>query len=160
MQAEASFNQAFKEKYALYGRMLYKIAVVHLGNQNDAEDAVQETFFKLLYKAPSFVDPNHEKAWVIRVMCNHCKNQAGGFWRKRVVKLEEDMVAVFEAEDRELLDRVLALPIKYKTAIHLYYFEGYSVKHIAKILDIGESSVKMRLQRGREMLRMEMEGGR
>ncbi len=160
MQAEVSFNHTFAQKYAMYGRMLYKIAYIHLGNQNDAEDAVQETFFKLLYKAPVFADANHEKAWVIRVICNICKNMSGSFWRKRVVQLEDHMKAVFDSKDFEMLELVLALPVKYKAVIHLHYFEGYPVKLIATILNIGESSVKMRLQRGRQLLKMEMEGER
>jgi RNA polymerase sigma-70 factor (ECF subfamily) len=132
--------------------------MVHLGNKSDAEEAVQEAFIKLLYKAPTFVDTEHEKAWVIRVLINICKNLTGSLWRKRVIRMEEIEAYCASTADAELVESVLRLPFKYKAAIHLFYYEDYSVKQIAEALRISESAVKMRLQRGRERLRTEMEG--
>ncbi|MCQ6563846.1 RNA polymerase sigma factor [Paenibacillus mendelii] len=157
MQTHSLPNDVFSSKYSLYGSMLFKIAMVHLGNKSDAEEAVQEAFIKLLYKAPSFVDLEHEKAWVIRVIINICKNLTGSLWRKRVVHMEQIEAYCSSAADAELVESVLRLPFKYKAAIHLFYYEDYSVKQIAEALRISESAVKMRLQRGREMLRIEME---
>ena len=138
--------------------MLYKIALLHLGNKEDAEEALQETFMKLLYKSPAFNDQNHEKAWLIRVITNHCKSMLGGLWRRRVVKME-GMDEFFESvSDRALIDNVMGLPFKYKVVIHLYYYEDYAVRQIAEIMQISESAVKMRLQRGRQQLKLELEG--
>ena len=53
---------------------------------------------------------------------------------------------------------VIRLPEQYKLPIHLHYYEGYSVAEIAKILKLGQSAVKMRLKRGRELLKLELEG--
>lgn len=64
----------FESKYNLYGKMLYKIAFLYFGNSYDAEDALQEVFIRLLYKSPSFKNENHEKAWLIRVMQNKCRD--------------------------------------------------------------------------------------
>ncbi|MUG65156.1 sigma-70 family RNA polymerase sigma factor [Paenibacillus campinasensis] len=146
------------EIYELYGSMLFKIAMIHLGNKQDVEEALQETFFKLIDKAPHFNDSEHQKAWLIRVLTNQCKNMRGSLWRKRVTRLDDVQAYFVEPSDRALIDEVMSLPFKYKTVIHLYYYEGYSVKQIAHILQIGESAVKMRLARGRELLRMELEG--
>lgn len=147
------------DAYQIYGSMLFKIAMVHLGNKEDAEEAMQETFIKLLYKSPDFRDLEHKKAWLIRVMTNHCKNMQGSLWRKRVMKVEQiDDYFEFTSPDRVLMDHVLKLPFKYKTVIHLYYYEDYSVREIAGILQIKESAVKMRLNRGRKLLRMDLEG--
>lgn len=150
----------FGETYLLYGKMLYRIAMIHLGNKEDAEEAIQETFAKLLYKSPEFNDQNHKKAWLIRVITNQCKNMLGSLWRRRVVKMEE-MNDFFESEtDRTVMDHVMALPFKFKAVIHLYYYEDYSVNQISDILQISESAVKMRLQRGRQRLKLELEGER
>jgi len=150
----------FGETYLLYGKMLYRIAMIHLGNKEDAEEAMQETFAKLLYKSPEFNDQEHMKAWLIRVITNQCKNMSGSIWRRRVVSLEK-MNEIFESEsDRTIVEHVMALPFKFKAVIHLYYYEDYTVSHISEILQISESAVKMRLQRGRQRLKLELEGER
>lgn len=129
------------------------------GNKNDAEEAVQETFIKLLYKAPSFHEPEHEKAWLIRVMTNHCKNMQRSLWRRRVVSVE-DIESCFQSlKDLQLFEEVVGLPFKYKAVIHLFYYEDYTVRQIAETLSLSESAVKMRLQRGRQLLKLELEGG-
>ncbi|MDF2926459.1 MAG: polymerase sigma factor, sigma-70 family [Paenibacillaceae bacterium] len=147
----------FLAKYEAYGRMLFRIAMVHLGNKADAEEAVQEAFIKLLYKAPEFGDQEHEKAWIIRVITNLCRNMARSVWNRRVVRMEEMEQYAGSGPDLELLEHVLRLPSKYKIVIHLFYYEDYPVRQIAEILKLRESAVKMRLQRGRQMLLMEWE---
>lgn len=146
------------EAYQLYGAMLFKIAMVYLGNKQDAEEAMQETFIKLMNKAPAFSDREHEKAWLIRVITNHCKSMLSSLWRKRVTRMEQMDDYFEEPSERLLMDHVLDLPFKYKSVIHLFYYEDYSVRQIAGILRISESAVKMRLQRGRKLLRMDLEG--
>ena len=150
-------GDGFSRQYNLYGSMLFKIAMVHLGNKSDAEEAVQEAFIKLLYKAPDFADAEHEKAWTIRVIVNICKNMTRSLWNKRVICMEEIEAYCDAAADAGILESVLRLPFKYKAVIHLFYYEDYSVKQIAEALQISESAVKMRLQRGREILKIEME---
>ncbi|ETT48470.1 MULTISPECIES: RNA polymerase sigma factor [unclassified Paenibacillus] len=147
------------KSYEQYADMLYRIALVHLGSRQDAEEATQDTFIKLMEKAPLFKDDEHQKAWLIRVITNHCKNLLGRGWRKREVKLEGvEPVTADNPEELAVLQLVLALPVKYKAVIHLYYYEDYPVQEISRILQISESAVKMRLQRGRQLLRLELEG--
>ncbi|WP_339224356.1 RNA polymerase sigma factor [Paenibacillus sp. FSL H8-0332] len=147
------------QSYEVYAEMLYRIALVHLGSRQDAEEATQDTFIKLIEKAPVFKDDEHQKAWLIRVITNHCKNLLGRGWRKREVKLEGvEPVTSDNPEELAILQLVLALPVKYKAVIHLYYYEDYPIQEISRILQISESAVKMRLQRGRQLLKLELEG--
>ncbi|MBP1994229.1 RNA polymerase sigma factor [Paenibacillus eucommiae] len=147
------------KSYETYSSMLFRIAMVHLGSREDAEEATQDTFIKLMEKAPEFKDAEHQKAWLIRVITNHCKTMLGRGWRKREVKRDGlETITADTPEDLALLHLVMALPIKYKTVIHLYYYEDYQVQEISKILQISESAVKMRLQRGRQLLKLELEG--
>ncbi|MFB5676415.1 RNA polymerase sigma factor [Paenibacillus terreus] len=147
------------KSYEAYASMLFRIAMIHLGSREDAEEATQETFIKLMEKAPEFKDAEHQKAWLIRVITNHCKTMLGRGWRKREIKLEgAEPVTAETSEDWELLQLVMALPVKYKTVIHLYYYEDYRIQEISRILRISESAVKMRLQRGRQLLKLNLEG--
>ncbi|MDF2557616.1 MAG: sigma-70 family polymerase sigma factor [Bacillales bacterium] len=150
-------KQDFNEKYDQYCKLIYKIAFIHLGNKADSEEAVQEVFIKLFSKSPVFSDSEHEKAWLIRVTSNHCKNMLRSFWRKRVTQPEDMSVYFGSHKEFENAQLIINLPAKYKTIIHLFYYEGYAVKEISNIMKITESAVKMRLKRGREMLKMELE---
>lgn len=149
--------QGFETAYDAYGPMVYRLAMVYLGHRADAEDVTQEAFVRLLHKAPAFADGEHEKRWLLRVTVNLCRDQLRGFWRKRAVELEPGL-SVRDPESLGLAEAIVALPEKYKGPIHLHYCEGYSVAEIGEILNLSQSAVKMRLKRGREFLRKEMEG--
>ena len=146
-----------EEAYDACGPAVYRLAMVYLGRKADAEDITQEAFLRLLYRAPAFADENHRKRWLLQVAANLCRNQLRGFWRKRVTQLEDTIPAV-PPEELELLNTVMALPDQYKLPLHLHYYEGYSVAETAEILKLGQSAVKMRLKRGRELLKLELEG--
>ncbi len=148
----------FEAKYDEYGAMVYRLAMVYLGCHADAEDVAQEAFLRLLYRAPEFTSAEHEKRWLLRVTVNLCRDCLKGFWRKRAVALEEDYPTA-EPESFSVADAVVRLPEKYKAPIHLHYYEGYSVDEISEILGLSRSAVKMRMKRGRDMLKLEMEGG-
>ena len=144
--------QQLEDAYDAYGAAVYRLAMAFLGQCADAEDVTQETFCRLLYRAPTFADEDHQKRWLLQVAANLCRNQLRGFWRKRVTQLEDTIPAMPPEE------RVMALPEQYKLPIHLYYYEGYSVAETAEILRLGQSAVKMRLKRGRELLKIKLEG--
>ena len=150
-------TRQLEEAYDAYGAAVYRLAMTFLGRHADAEDVTQETFFRLLYRAPAFTGEEHKKRWLLQVAANLCRNQLKGFWRKRVTQLE-DAIPAMAPEKREALNAVIALPEQYKLPIHLYYYEGYSVAETAEILRLGQSAVKMRLKRGRELLKIELEG--
>ena len=147
----------FEAAYDAYGPMVYRLAMVYLGRRADAEDVAQEVFVRLLHRTPAFADGEHEKRWLLRVTANLCRDQLRGFWRRRAVELEPGLPAG-DSESLGLAEAIVALPEQYKAPIHLHYCEGYSVAEIGEILNLGQSAVKMRLKRGRELLKLELEG--
>lgn len=136
---------------------VYKAALSYCGNQSDAEDVVQNTFLKLLQRKEPFADEEHVKKWLIRVAINESKNMCTSFWRKRIVPLEESESISdtgFATEEQSgLYDAVMQLKEKYRVVIHLYYYEEYSIKEIAQILHIKETTVSTRLMRARAKLK-------
>lgn len=145
------------EKYYAYKTMLFRIAFSYLGNKHDCEDVLQEAFIKLCYNAPDFPGDEDEKRWIIRVTINLCKNHLKSYWNRNKINLEELEEFATLPEDKEILTEILHLPVKYNTVIQLYYFIGYNVAEISKLLNLSESAVKMRLKRGRELLKIELE---
>lgn len=139
-----------------YGDMLYRTACLLLGNPHDVQDALQETLLRYLEKAPAFVSPDHEKAWLLRVTTNCCKDCLRSRRRHSHADLEP-LRECLPARETRHLQELYALPAKWKTVLILHYFEGYSVKEIGEILGLSESAVKKRLQRARNALRLEME---
>ncbi|MHA6251139.1 RNA polymerase sigma factor [Oceanobacillus sp. CAU 1775] len=136
-----------------YGNMLFRICLVILCNEKDAEDVVQDTFITYLTKSPTFKDSEHEKAWLITIATNRCKNLR----RYNIIRKHIDIntLQLYSKNDinHGLLDHLMRLPSKYKVVLLLHYVEGYKVDEIAKILTITTSAVKKRLQRGRGLLR-------
>lgn len=136
-----------------YGNMLFRICLVLLSNEKDAEDVVQDTFITYLTKSPIFNDAEHEKAWIITIATNRCKNMRRYNIIRRHMDINELQLYCKREEDYGLLDQLMRLPTKQKIVLLLHYVEGYKVDEIAKILAITASAVKKRLQRGRELLR-------
>lgn len=127
-------DDLFKEKYEKYSKLLFRIAFLHLGSTQDAEDVLQNVFIKLLYSSPGFRDEEHEKAWLIRVTQNHCKNLLKSAARKNQC-LIDDIAADKDSNITAALDismKIRALPASYKTAIFLCYYEDLTVKEIAR----------------------------
>ena len=146
-----------EEKVYQYEDKLLRTALAVVGNNADAEDVVQEVFVKLYQKQPNFESSDHEAAWLIRVAVNLCKNHLRSTWWKKVVPLLDTHPAP-EAEQRDTMQAVLALPAKYRVVIHLYYYEGYSAKKIAEITQQKESTVRQLLTRARRKLKGLLEG--
>ena len=135
-----------------HGNALYRLCLVMLRNPSDAEDAVQETILKYLQKAPAFRDTEHEKAWLIRVAANHCRDLLRHRARHPQTALEEVREAAPAALDSGILEALMALPEKYRIVLTLYYVEECPIAQIAKVIGRTPSAVKMRLQKGRKLL--------
>ena len=150
-----------REVVIKYSDMLYKICLVILCNEQDVQDAIQDTFCRYLEKKPDFRNEEHEKAWLIKVATNICRDMIRFRVRHPKVSIDEVENILAAPEQRETIKELLELPIKNKTVIYLHYVEGYSIKEIADILGITESAVKSRLLRGRKQMRdtVRMEGG-
>ena len=121
-------EQLFSEKYSQYSTMLYRLSMIYLGNAYDAEEAVQEAFIRLLYKAPVFADMEHEKRWLLRVQINICKDMLKSGWRTKTVRLEETGSYQMEPDSLYIMEQLVALPQKYKSVIYLHYYEGYRLQ--------------------------------
>ena len=147
-----SIERDIREVVMKYSDMLYKICIVILCNEQDVQDAIQDTFVRYLEKRPDFHDEEHEKAWLIRVATNICRDMLRFRIRHPKVCIDELENSLAVPEQRETLRELLELPVKQKTVIYLHYVEGYHVKEIADILGITEGAVKMRMKRGREQM--------
>ncbi len=136
-----------------YGNSLYRLCSVMTGNREDADDAVQECFLRYVEKAPDFNDSEHEKAWLIRIASNICKDILRKRKHQSFVSLDEIRNLGVCEDNAQILETLVSLEDKYRIVIHLHYVEGYKAREIAPMLGLTEAAVKKRLQRGREALR-------
>ena len=133
---EVDHSNRLEELIEKYEHTLYRAAAAILGDPQEAEDAVQETYLRYLEKRPEFRDGEHEKAWLLKVTAN--------------------LLDVYPAPDtdcRELMEAVLALPANQRAAVHLHYYEGYTSEEIGAILGQRPGTVRSHLSRARDSLR-------
>lgn len=154
-------RRSVQELFGKYQDNLYIIAFNVCKNAEDAKDVVQDTFMQYYLTNKEFDNEQDIRAWLIRVAINKAKNVTGTFWRKNKTSLEDYMETLtFETpESEELFETVMRLPEKYRIVIHLFYYEEYTVHEIADILKLSESNVKVRLSRGRSMLKEKLQEG-
>lgn len=138
-----------------YKDHLFAVAFNICKNAADADDVVQDTFLQYHITDKQFENEQHIRAWLIRVTINKAKNINMSFWRRAGIPLEDYMETLtFETPEAEdLFEEVMKLPEKYRIVIHLFYYEDYSIREIAQIINATESNVKVRLTRGRRLLR-------
>ena len=136
----------------VHGDRLLRMCAVMLGNADDAEDAVQETVIRYFQKAPQFENEEHEKAWLLRVASNRCRDMLR--FRRRHPQTDIDSLYDLAAEQPacDILDALMTLPEKFRLVMLLYYVEEYRVGEIARIIRKTPSAVKMRLHKGRKLL--------
>ena len=148
-------KQMIVEKYF---DTVYRLALSQTRDKSKADDVLQEVFLRYIKSDKQFESEEHIKAWLIRVTVNCCKSVFADLWFKRTQPLTEDLV--FETKEQNYVYQTVAkLPLKYRTVIHLFYYEDLSIKQISDYLKIKEATVKSQLHRGREMLKS-MLGGR
>ena len=156
MRALTSFgtDESVRRAVTAYSRMLLRLAMTRLPSSADAEDVVQEVFLKLLTARPQFRDAEHEKAWLIRATLHRACDMARSAERRNLPLEAAEAVPGGELpEPSPILSAVRALPAKSSAVIHLYYYEGYSIKEISQLLRLPVPTVGTRLSRGRERLR-------
>ena len=153
-------RQSVQKLIERYQNNLYAIAFSICKNPSDAQDVVQDTFIQYYTSKKEFEDEQHLRAWLICVAINKAKNMTLTFWHQHKVSLEEYMETLtFETPESEnLFEEVMKLPKKYRIVIHLFYYEDYSVKEIAEILNLSQSNVKVRLSRARALLKESLKG--
>jgi RNA polymerase sigma-70 factor (ECF subfamily) len=144
----------FEKAVRDYRSMVFRIAYGYCKDVHDADDVTQDVFMKL-YKTPErFAADENMKAWLIRVTMNQSKSLLRSVWRSRRSDLAEEQAAQSLPEESfELYEYVKTLKPKYRTVVYLFYYEDYSVKEIAEILQIRETTVTTQLGRARSQLK-------
>lgn len=137
-----------------YSDLILRLSYTYLKSTQDAEDICQTVFLKLLSSDKGFDSPEHEKAWIIRAAVNACKDELRAFRRKAKPLEDASGMAAPDIPESNVLDAVMALPQKYRETVYLFYYEGYSVKEIAKLLHRSEAAVSAHLSRGRKRLKL------
>ncbi len=147
-------------KYALecYADMIRRICFVYLKNEHDCEDVFQEVFIKYATNQKRFTNQEHEKAWMIRVSINRCKDLVKRSYKKDR-PLDEVYAMTKEAgEQQEVLMAVGGLPENYRTVVYLHYYEGYTAPQIGKLIHKNTNTVYTWLGRAKEALKEKLGG--
>ncbi len=155
MRSEQAVNRAIEQ----YADTVKRVCVLHLKNDADTEDIFQTVFLKYALSSTAFENEEHEKAWLIRVTINACKDLLKSFFRSRMVSLEDvrERAAVPQTSS-EVLETVLRLPEKYRQVVYLPYYEGYTAPEIGRILGKNVNSVYTLITRARQMLKQALGG--
>ena len=135
-----------------YSDMVYRLAFARTGTRHDADDVYEEVFLRYLKKKPKFQSEEHRRAWLIRVTINCSNTFLTSAWQRRVQELPEDL-PFRQEEDYQLYGQLQQLSAKYRSVIHLFYYEEMSVEEISEILHRKPSTVRTQLTRAREQLR-------
>ena len=151
-------NEELSLIYERHVNTVYRVCFMMMKNKPDAEDMVQNTFIRLIKDNTQFESNEHEKAWLIRTAVNLCRDHFRSWWKRSVILDDaKDTADEQPVYMDETLEKVMALPQKYKTAIYMYYYEGYSTVEIARLLNKNESTVRSHLYTGRKLLKLELE---
>lgn len=143
-----------------YADMVYRLALAQTRNPADAEDVFQDVFLRYAEKAPDFSSEEHRKAWLLRVTVNRCRSHFRTAWFRRSMPLEAAASAAAPSPENSLLADVLArLPAKYRTVVHLHYYENLSTEEVASVTGQRASTVRSQLTRARALLRDMLKGG-
>lgn len=148
--------------FSRHVKTVFRLCYSYLGSSQDAEDATQTVFMKLVDNPRTFESEAHEKAWLLVVAANHCKDVLKRADRVRAADMPKDIAdphASFSGTS-DVKRAVLGLPEKYKDCVYLHYYEGYKTDEIARMTNTPPSTVRNRLRDARELLKKELEGSR
>lgn len=156
MRSEQEVNRAVDR----YADMVRRLCMIHLKNEADTEDIFQTVFLKYLLSPVVFESEEHEKAWLIRVTSNACKDLLKSFFRSRTTSLDDllERPAELPPDHREVMEAVLSLPRKYREVIYLHYYEDYTAPQISRILGKKVNTIYTLLTRSKQMLREKLGG--
>lgn len=151
MRSDLEVAQAIER----YADTVQRLCMVYLKNDADSEDIFQNVFLKYALHSAAFESQEHEAAWIIRVTINACKDMLRNVFRRRTVSLDQvaGLPEITDPVHREVLEAVLSLPEKYRVAIYLHYYEGYTAPEIGKLTGRNVNSVYTLLNRGKMMLK-------
>ena len=158
---------SYEELYEKYATDVLRVSYFYLGDRQRAEDVCQDVFVRLITNAP-VLEEGREKAWLLKVALNRCRDLWRGAWLKRVVLGSPAFELIPAPDDREKRDEEEAmmkaihqLPAAFREAILLYYYQGYGISEISQMLDLPEGTISSRLSRARKKLEqiLKDEGG-
>ena len=147
--SDEKIEQLVKE----YSPGLLRFALAYLRNHSESQDVVQEVFIKFIRKQPVFISEAQEKSWLYKVTSNKCKDILKSSRYKKEMPITQDIDELEMPKETEILNFVLNLEEKYRIPVHLYYYEGYSIKEIAKLTSINPSTISTHLDRARKILK-------
>lgn len=163
--AESGGMAYFEELYERYATDVLRVCYFYLGDRQKAEDVCQDVFVRLITNAP-VLQEGREKAWLLKVALNRCRDLWRGAWVKRVV-LGSPKFELVPAPDeigkltdqQELMSAINQLPASFKEVILLHYYQGYGITEIAEMMELPEGTISSRLSRGRKKLEQILKGG-
>ncbi len=145
--------EEIEECFARYKDDVYRLALSYTRNAQEAEDVCQTVFLRLMEQ--KHIMPGKEKAWLMQVTANLCRNLLRSGWWRKTVPMEE-LPAVEQPRRREVYQAVMGLPPKYRVVVYLHYYQAYSTQEAARLLRISQTAVTTRLNRARQMLREQL----
>lgn len=155
----------FEEIYEKYATDVLRVSYFYLGDRQKAEDVCQDVFVRLITNAP-VLQEGREKAWLLKVALNRCRDLWRGAWVKRVI-LGSPAFELIPAPDeidkladqQEIMGAIHQLPASFREVILLHYYQGYGITEIAEMMDLPEGTISSRLSRGRKKLESILKGG-
>lgn len=156
MRSEEELNQAIEQ----HSDTVRRLCMIHLKNYADTEDIFQMVFMKYVLSPVVFETPEHEKAWIIRVTINACKDLLKSFFHSRTVSIDEalQLAAPISEDYQDVLQAVLSLPTKYRQVVYLHYYEGYTAPQISQLLGKNLNTIYTLLRRSKGMLKEKLGG--
>lgn len=146
-------KQYFSDMYEKHAKSVYGICLMYLKNKDDAEEAVTETFIRIMQANPAFENDAHARAYLIQTAVNISKNLLKSGWHRNVVKDEDVLMYMATPEEESVMEELLQLPPKYRVVLYMHYYEGYKAQEIADMMKVSLSAVLSRLARGRKKLK-------
>lgn len=156
MRSEEEMNRVINQ----YSDMVKRVCFLHLKNEADTEDVFQTVFLKYALSSVCFESAEHEKAWLLRVTMNACKDLIKSFFRSHTTSLDEilEQATPLYEDHHDVFDAVLRLPETQRRVIYLHYYEGYTAPEISKILKKNVNTVYTWMTRAKQMLKKELGG--
>ncbi|WP_051530633.1 sigma-70 family RNA polymerase sigma factor [Ruminococcus flavefaciens] len=150
------YPEKMTEIYDKYSNAVYRMAFAYCKNKADAEDIMQEVFIRRFSADIVFEDEAKEKSWLLKVTVNKCRDMFRSLRYKyslTSIPLEEADIIYETQEESDVYHAVMSLPNKYRTVIHLFYYEEYTIKEISAITGDKETAIQTQLYRARKKLK-------
>ncbi|MCM3735791.1 sigma-70 family RNA polymerase sigma factor [Bacillus cytotoxicus] len=152
-----------------YGQEILQLVYSYVNNKEVAEDLTQDIFVKCYKSLHTYKGKSKLRTWLWRIAINHCKDYIKSWYNKKVIVTENEstytgvqkesveQTVIQNDEDHRLASAVMNLPIKYREVIYLFYFEELPIKDIAMVIEVKENTIKTRLKRAKELLKIGLE---